>query len=151
MVIPKNQFAEDRTIDPLNLQEEFLKQPGLFYYYAKQVEDAEDILRKAKLELEVWIADKKKRLIERAKDLGERPTAGIIEIEMKTHAKWRRLKTKVMKAQRELGLLKTAKDTMSEKRSSLMMLGAMYRENPEIFTSEKSARKKGNRKNKRGK
>lgn len=146
-----NQFKEDRSIDPLNLQDEFLKQPGIFYYYAKQVEDAEDILRKAELEFKVWCAEKKKRIIEKANDIGERPTASYIEAELHTHAKWRRLKMEIIKAKRQLGYLKAAKDTISEKRSSLMMLGAMYRENPDIFIKEDSARKKPKKKSKRGK
>ncbi len=146
-----NQFKKDRSIDPLNLQNEFLEQPGTFYFYARQVEDAEDALRKGKLELEVWVADKKKRIMEKARDLDERATGVYIESQLKTHAKWQRLKLKVIKLKKQLGLLKIAKETISEKRSSLMMLGAMYRENPEIFTKEESARNKKKKKKRGGK
>lgn len=149
MVESVNQFKEDRSIDPFNLQGEFLKQPGIFYYYAKQVEDAEDKLRKADLAFKVWVAEKKKRIIQKANDINERPTAAYIESELHTHAKWRRMQMDIIKAKRELGLLKAAKDTISEKRSSLMMLGAMYREDPDIFIKEDSARKNSKRK-KRG-
>jgi len=128
-----SKIREDLQINGSDINNEFIKQPALFFWYAELLEQAEKKLRMLIIKLEVYEADKAKRIRERAKEVGEKITEGHITRTIRLNKKWQGLKQKISDTQYKVSMLKAARTAFIHKKDCLISLGANFREHPDLF------------------
>lgn len=136
----------DFDIDPARLDEEWVKQPKLFYGYAKNLADARYEVDKLKAELDLVMAelDKSIRTDPGMFDIGK-VTEGAVEKCILLQPDYQKTLAKLNKAKHEAGVLDAAVNALEHKKRGLEGLvqlhGQQYFSEP---TAPKYAKEKMN-------
>lgn len=124
-----NNFSEDVKIDRTNLDAEFVKQPELYAYYASMEALAKHRKQVLKHEVDVTYAqvDAKKRgeaLAMQASNPKFKYTEKMCENEVKTDPAYRTKVLEYLEAEKLANLLAAFRESMNNRRESLISLGA---------------------------
>lgn len=131
---------EDLFINRNDLNSEFSSHAEKFAYYSTCFELASDKLRRYEVELKrlyaVLDANKRSELI----NAGVKYTEKMIENSVITDDAYRALQDEALDAERQVGLLKAARDAMAQRKEMLISLGANqrseYRSDPSLLSRE---------------
>jgi hypothetical protein len=119
--------SEDLFIDEDNLNEEYIKQPGTFAWYAVLTAEAEAYRDKLKFDLEVLAADLDKQVREEIELRGDKVTEKLVETEVGRKQEYRNKKEELLEANRQLNVMKAVKEGLVQKKDMLISLGANMR------------------------
>lgn len=132
----------DLYIDNSFLEEEFLKQPELFAWWATATELAKDLVGRQKFVLERMAAtlDHGIRLSAVSNPVGGKPiklTEAQITHQITSDEKYQEAMLAYLEYKKQLGMLQAGKEAMEQRRDMLISLGANYRaeasSNPSIL------------------
>ena len=123
----KSTLDEDLFINRNDLNSEFASHAEKFAYYSTCYELAADQLRRYEVQLKrmyaIVDANKRAELI----NAGVKFTEKMIENSVITDADYTALQEEVLQAERNLGLLKAARDSMAQRKEMLVSIGANQR------------------------
>lgn len=118
----KRNYDEDLTIDPDALDVEWLRQPQLYFDYARQSAEAEDALKRAEQSMKVIRSE----LVLEASDpdsgvlgKGIKPTAPTVEAYYRNHPKHQAAKERFFKASFEAEMLRNAVFAFTQRKVAL--------------------------------
>lgn len=136
VTLTEDQIIEDLSIDRNNLAEEFLKQPGKYYFYASLLGQAQKELDESEQNEKVI----RSQIIVELKEINSKMTAVEIEALYRTDPRHIKAKEKTIEATQLFNDINGAVQALTMKRSSLEMLvklqnNALYSEpqKPALF------------------
>ena len=115
------------TINPEQIDMEFMRLPGDLAYLGKCYAEASEILRELELKLEVYEARTGMAIREAKTMLGERVTNDTVASKMKSSADWQALREQIIEAEANKLRAKIDLDAMIAKKDMLISLGAYMR------------------------
>lgn len=123
----ESRLDQDLYINRSDLSSEFAQHSERFAYYSTCFEIASDKLRRLEVELKRMYAvlDYQKRL--EMQNSGVKTTEKMIENMVITSDEYVAMQTEQLNAEREVGLLKAARDSMAQRKEMLVSLGANQR------------------------
>ena len=121
-------YAEDIAIDPDLLDEEWLKQPGLYFKWAAQLADATDTHDKIWERLKV----RRSELTRESKDHGA-TNAGLQEAYYREHKDHQALKAELADAKFQINMIQGAVNAMAHRKAALENLVKLW--SNEYFSS----------------
>ena len=123
----ESNLDEDLYINRSDLSSEFASHAERFAYYSTCFEIASDKLRRLEVDLKRMYAilDYQKRL--EMQNSGVKTTEKMIENMVITADEYVALQTELLDAERQVGLLKAARDSMAQRKEMLVSLGANQR------------------------
>lgn len=122
-----NELREHVSLQHKPIQEAFKEHAELFAWYATAYELASDHESRLKTELGRKYAMLDASARQQAKQAGVKMTEKMVENTVITSPAYRSLEDDYLRAKRDSGLLKAAKDAMVHRRDMLIQLGANYR------------------------
>lgn len=132
VVLADGNIENDLYIDQRDLQEEFLKQPELYAWWATMTEIAKDLVARQKFFLERLAAKldfdirNPPPLPDGSKD-STRITEKYIENRINSHPDYEREMFRFLEYKKQLGLLQAGSEAMVQRKDMLISLGANYR------------------------
>jgi hypothetical protein len=120
-------FEENVSINDENLDEEFIRQPGLYGHYAKMEAIAQGKLLSAKARLDVIQAEVYRTLRTKYEEGGEKFTEKKLEMDVVTHKNYKAAMAQYIKAKEDADLCRAARDALSHRRDMLIQLGSSKR------------------------
>lgn len=152
-VVLTSGLQEDLYINHADLQDEFLKQPELYAWWASTCELAKDLVARQKFLIERLAAtiDHQARMEaeEASQKLGKtvKLTEKMVENTVISNQEYQTAMFQYLELKKQLGMLQAGKDAIEQKRDMLISLGANYRaeasSNPRILmdAAKEQARK----------
>jgi hypothetical protein len=142
-VVLSSDLQDDLYINPANLQEEFLKQPELYAWWASTCELAKDLVARQKFLLERLSATIDHRVRLEAQQESERlgktvkMTETMVEHTVISSEEYQKAMLCYLDFKKQLGMLQAGKEAMEQRKDMLISLGANYRaeasSNPSIL------------------
>jgi hypothetical protein len=142
-VVLTSEIQDDLYINNADLQEEFLRQPELYAWWASTCELAKDLVAKQKFFLERLAAniDHQARMeAEQASQALGKPvklTEKMVENTVIGNSEYQKAMYHYLELKKQLGMLQAGKDAIEQKKDMLISLGANYRaeasSNPSIL------------------
>lgn len=136
-------IQDDLYINPANLQEEFLRQPELFAWWASTCELAKDLVARQKFVLERLTAAIDHRVRLEAQQESERlgktvkMTETMVQNTVISSEEYQKAMFEYLDLKKQLGMLQAGKDAIEQRKDMLISLGANYRaeasSNPSIL------------------
>lgn len=113
----------DFSIDELNLDKECIRQPELYYTWAKRLADAKQMLDEARADESVAVAETNKKIRSNpAKyDLPEKPTEASINVTVSLQTPVRDAAAAVIEATHKVNMAQAAVTAMEHKKRSLTL------------------------------
>lgn len=120
----KLNMADEKLIDPNNLEEELCDQAGKFYFYADAYEWAEKSVLAAKYDVECAYAQLDK---EYRSNLSGKVTEKVVEGAILTDVRYIGMQDKYLAAIENRGALKAAMEAMKQRKDMLVQISANRR------------------------
>jgi hypothetical protein len=141
----ESRLDQDLYINRSDLSSEFAEHSERFAYYATCFEIAADKFRRHEVDMKRMhaILDHEKRM--EMMNSGVKTTEKMIENMVITDDRYVALETETLEAERQLGLLKAARDSMGQRKEMLVSLGANQRSEfrADISLMSKELRERG--------
>lgn len=125
----KFNYEEDVNIDRDSLDEELIKQPGLYFKYAKAAEDLQDEVKSLQREMAVLDAELEDKIRKEAKKKeGEKaPTNQAVAAQIQLDSDHQEIEKEIAEKEHELRVLRNAGvGALEHKKSSLKHLTELY-------------------------
>ena len=119
-------YEIDLEIDRDSLDQEWLKQPQLYFRYAKLASDADAEMGKIKERLETTKAEQDGYIREKAKEDGEKITEKIVESRIIAGKAYKYIFDQFNVAKHEVGIMRAAVMAMEQRKSALENLVKLY-------------------------
>ncbi len=139
----QKKILKDLDIPAGSLSNEFIKQAPKFAYWSFLFETAKKHRQSAKLSIDVFIAEKSKKLKKKNK-LSDKAVENVV----KSHSTYKKLYDAFIGCQYAEGVLSVAKEAFEQRSSMLVSLGANLRE--ELDGDIKILKEKAKEKKKKG-
>lgn len=127
-LIDPDKALNDANINEATLNDEFIRQPGLFFYYVSQHARAEKQHASLKLSLEAVEAKAATKVRLAAQEAGEKLTADMVKERVRLHPTVVRTEQAVIDAKQVETILKGMVEAMRHKKDMLIVKGNMTRD-----------------------
>lgn len=115
----KRDFREDERVVPEELDDEFLKQPGLYFYWNDMFQKARQRFQKIELQRKIVKAELYKKYKAEMEESGKKPTEAALEAEVRTDKKYQDISEEMIDAEYDMGVLEGAKWAMVSREKTL--------------------------------
>lgn len=126
--VAASKVQSDIAVNRSDLQEEFMRQPGLIYFYTARAADAQMQTANFKLRLEATEARVASNIRRDALDAGEKTTEATVKEKVRLHPTVVGIEHALIKAKKVEQVLDGVVQSLRHKKDSLMMLGWMERD-----------------------
>ena len=123
-----NDLKRDLNIDPLRINDEVVRQPGLFAYYVEQMVEADRKAKHMKLQLEVLEAAIDKQVRDRALAGREKITETIVEKRIRSSDAWIEKKRQLIDLQTQAEQIRGIVEAMRQKKDMLITFATNVRQ-----------------------
>jgi hypothetical protein len=124
----QNKLAGDLNIDKTDLDEEIVKQPALYSYYAERQAEADQKVKDQKLALEVFEAALDRQIRDKALAKREKLTEQQVVMRMKNSDAWINHRKKVNELTAQADQIKGIVEAMRQKKDMLITISANARQ-----------------------
>lgn len=124
-------------VDPQNVQDALLKQPGLYAWYATVHAATQSIVEKAKLDLDVLRARTDEKVRKEAAASGTKVTESSIPLSIDRDPEVVKASQALIEARRQEGVLRAVREAFTHRRDMLIQLSAMERQERSEYSNVK--------------
>ena len=123
----QSSLEDDITINPTDLDAEFVEQPRKYVWWAILSEVAKDLMGQKKYQMELLYAklDHEKRTAAMTNKV--KLTEKMVENEVITDPRYQRIMSEYLSIKKDYGMLSAGRDAFTQRKEMLISLGANYR------------------------
>ena len=115
-----NDLASDLRINPLDINADVIRQPGLFAYYCEHLHEAEKKLAQAELQCKIFAAALDRQLRDNALSKREKITETQIENGIMCNTHWQEKRREIIELQSQVSQLKSVVESLRQKKDMLI-------------------------------